>query len=66
MIETIHMKDGSALQVPGIVPKLSRTPGSIKSLAPEVGEQTDQILSEIGLTSQQITALKEKGIAFTH
>jgi formyl-CoA transferase len=66
IIETIKIKDGSALQVPGIVPKLSRTPGSIKSLAPEVGEQTDQILSEIGLTSQQIAALKEKGIAFTH
>lgn len=66
IIETIKMKDGSALQVPGIVPKLSRTPGSIKSLAPEVGEQTDQILSEIGLTSQQIAALKEKGIVFTH
>jgi formyl-CoA transferase len=66
MIETIHMKDGSSLQVPGIVPKLSRTPGSIKSLAPEVGEQTDQILHEIGLSSQQIAALKDKGIAFTH
>jgi formyl-CoA transferase len=66
MIETIQMKDGSTLQVPGIVPKLSRTPGSIKSLAPEVGEQTDQILNEIGLSSQQIAALKEKGIAFTH
>ena len=66
IIETIKMKDGSALQVPGIIPKLSRTPGSIKSLAPEVGEQTDQILSEIGLTSQQIAALKEKGIVFTH
>jgi formyl-CoA transferase len=66
IIETIKMKDGSALLVPGIVPKLSRTPGSIKSLAPEVGEQTDQILSEIGLTSQQIAALKEKGIVFTH
>ena len=66
IIETIKMKDGSALQVPGIVPKLSRTPGSIKSLAPEVGEQTNQILSEIGLTSQQIAALKEKGIVFTH
>ena len=66
IIETIKMKDGSALQVPGIVPKLSRTPGSIKSLAPEVGEQTDQILSEIGLTIQQIAALKEKGVAFTH
>ena len=66
MIETIRMKDGSALQVPGIIPKLSRTPGSIKSLAPEVGEQTDQILQEIGLSSQQIAALKDKGIAFTH
>jgi len=66
MIETIHMKDGSNLQVPGIIPKLSRTPGSIKSLAPEVGEQTDQILSEIGLSTQQIAILKDKGIAFTH
>jgi len=66
MFETIHMKDGSTLQVPGIIPKLSRTPGSMKSLAPEVGEQTDQILQEIGLTSQQIAALKDKGIAFTH
>lgn len=66
MIETIQMKDGSALQVPGIIPKLSRTPGSIKSLAPDVGEQTDQILQEIGLTSQQIAALKDKGIAFTN
>ncbi|MBU3561288.1 CaiB/BaiF CoA transferase family protein [Polynucleobacter hallstattensis] len=66
MIETIYMKDGSALQVPGIIPKLSRTPGSMKSLAPEVGEQTDQILQELGLSSQQITALKDKGIAFTH
>jgi formyl-CoA transferase len=66
MIETIHMKDGSSLKVPGIVPKLSRTPGSIKSLAPEVGEQTDQILQEIGLSTQQIAALKEKGIAFTY
>jgi len=35
-------------------------------LAPEVGEQTDQILQDIGLTSQQIAALKDKGIAFTH
>jgi formyl-CoA transferase len=66
VIETIHMKDGSALQVPGIIPKLSRTPGSIKTLAPEVGEQTDQILQEIGLSGQQIAALKEKGIAFKH
>lgn len=66
MIETIQMKDGSALQVPGIIPKLSRTPGSIKSLAPDVGEQTDQILQEIGLTSQQIATLKDKGIAFTN
>ena len=66
MIETIHMKDGSALQVPGIIPKLSRTPGSMKTLAPDVGEQTDQILQEIGLSSQQIAALKDKGIAFKH
>ena len=59
------MQDGSKLDVPGVIPKLSRTPGSIKTLAPDIGENTDEILKSIGLTEVQVASLKERGIAFT-
>jgi formyl-CoA transferase len=64
-IETIKMQDGSSLEVPGVLPKLSRTPGTIKTLAPDIGQNTDEILKEIGLTDIQIANLKERGVAFT-
>ena len=64
-IQTIQMHDGSKLDVPGVIPKLSRTPGSIKTLAPDIGENTDEILKSIGLNESQVASLKERGIAFT-
>lgn len=64
-IETIQMQDGSTLDVPGVIPKLSRTPGSIKTLAPDIGENTDEILRGLGLNEFQVTSLKERGVAFT-
>lgn len=64
-IETIQMQDGSKLDVPGVIPKLSRTPGSIKTLAPDIGENTDEILRGLGLNEVQVTSLKERGVAFT-
>ncbi len=65
-IQTINMKDGTSLDVPGVLPKLSRTPGSIKTLAPDVGQDTDAVLQELGLNPAQILALKERGVAFTN
>ena len=64
-IESIQMHDGTKLEVPSVLPKLSRTPGSIKTLAPDIGENTDEILQSIGLTEAQVASLKERGIAFT-
>lgn len=64
-IENIQMRDGATLAVPSVLPKLSRTPGSIKTLAPDIGENTDEILYGIGLTEAQVASLKERGIAFT-
>ena len=64
-IEHIQMRDGTRLDVPSVLPKLSRTPGSIKTLAPDIGENTDEILQSIGLTEAQVASLKERGIAFT-
>jgi formyl-CoA transferase len=62
MILQTVMADGSTLALPGIVPKLSRTPGSHRRNAPEIGQDTDAVLQDIGLTHAQIQALKDKGI----
>ncbi len=44
MIERITTADGLALEVPGICPKLSATPGAIRTLAPALGEHTAEVL----------------------
>ncbi len=62
MLDEVQMDDGSLLAVPGIVPKLSRTPGGHRRNAPQVGQDTDAVLREIGLSAEQIQALKDKGI----
>ncbi len=62
MIQQVQMDDGSTLAVPGIVPKLSRTPGSHRRNAPNVGQDTLDVLREVGLTPAQIQALYDRGI----
>jgi formyl-CoA transferase len=62
MIQQVQMDDGTSLSVPGIVPKLSRTPGSHRRNAPAIGQDTDAVLQDMGLTSAQIQTLKDKGI----
>ncbi|MBK7617285.1 MAG: CoA transferase [Burkholderiales bacterium] len=44
MIQRIVTATGLALDVPGVVPKLSATPGGIRSLAPGLGEHTERLL----------------------
>jgi formyl-CoA transferase len=62
MIEQVRMDDGTQLAVPGIVPKLSLTPGAHRRNAPTLGQDTDAVLREVGLTDAQIAALHERGI----
>jgi formyl-CoA transferase len=62
MLQQVQMDDGSHLMVPGIVPKLSRTPGSHRRNAPQLGQDGNAILLEMGLTQQQIDTLRQKGI----
>ena len=62
MLQTIAMGDGDALLLPGIVPKLSRTPGAQRRNAPRLGQDTDAVLAEIGLTPAQIAELKRRGV----
>ena len=43
-------------------PRLSKTPGKILKSAPSIGENTDDILKEIGITQLQIEQLRNKKI----
>ena len=62
MLHRIQMDDGDELTIPGIVPKLSRTPGAHGRNAPHIGQDTMAVLQSIGLSDDQIAALREKGI----
>ncbi len=62
MLDERRMDDGSRLMLPGIVPKLSATPGSHRRNAPAIGQDSDSVLRELGLSPEQIRGLKEKGI----
>ena len=62
MLQNIQLDDGSQLTIPGVVPKLSVTPGQHRSNAPALGQDTDAILKEMGLTAAQIEKLKASGI----
>ena len=55
-------RDGHEIDVPGIVPKLMGTPGTVRRAAPRLGGDTDEVLREIGLTAEQIAALRERKI----
>ncbi len=62
MLLTQQTRDGYTVQVPGIVPKLSATPGTIRSSAPHLGDDTDAVLAEAGLSHEQIALLRSKGV----
>ncbi|MCU0967308.1 MAG: CoA transferase [Rubrivivax sp.] len=52
---------GEQVIVPSPVPRLSETPGSIRSLGPKLGEHTEEILREIlGLDDERIAELRAK------
>ena len=62
MLEQVTLDDGSALAVPGFVPKLSLTPGSHHRNAPALGQDTDAVLREVGLSEAQIAELRARGV----
>lgn len=62
MIVDSSLADGTPVQVPGVLPKLNATPGTIRTLAPELGQHTDEVLATLGLDDAKRAALRERGI----
>ena len=62
MILQQQTRDGYTVDVPGIVPKLSETPGTIRSSAPRLGDDTDAVLAGMGLSAEQIAQLRTQGV----
>jgi formyl-CoA transferase len=58
MIQSIVAGDGEPLKVPGVVPKLSATPGAIRSAAPRLGEHTDAVLDSLGFSAAEISSMR--------
>lgn len=61
MLETAHLPDGTEFKIPGIVPKLSATPGGTEWLGPRLGEHTEAVLSALGYAQGEIDRLCAEG-----
>ena len=61
MLQSARLPDGKEFRMPGIVPKLSETPGSTEWIGPQLGEHTAAILERLGYDAQRIAALKAQG-----
>jgi crotonobetainyl-CoA:carnitine CoA-transferase CaiB-like acyl-CoA transferase len=61
MILASRLPDGTAVKMPGIVPKLSATPGEVRWAGPALGADTDKVLAELGFDVEQIVQLRAKG-----
>jgi len=62
MVMKQRTRDGYDVDVPGIVPKLLGTPGAVRSAAPGLGDDTDAVLTELGLSGQDIAALRGRKV----
>jgi len=62
MLLDTELPDGVHVKMPGIVPKLSETPGEVRWQGPTLGEHTDSVLSALGVSAGDIAAMREKGI----
>ena len=47
MLQTVTIPTGEKVLVPGIVPKLSETPGSIEWIGPNLGQHNEEIIGHI-------------------
>jgi len=62
MLIDVEDAELGTLKMQGVTPGFSRTPGNVHKTGPALGEANDAVMREIGLTDEQIAALKDKGV----
>jgi formyl-CoA transferase len=62
MFQQVELPDGQPMTLPGIVPKLSATPGRTKWIGPTLGQHTQEVLDSIGVTPEQLARLRASGL----
>jgi formyl-CoA transferase len=61
MLQTVKLPDGRDCRMPGVVPRLSQTPGGTEWIGPALGEHTDSVLAALGYDADAIAALRTSG-----
>jgi crotonobetainyl-CoA:carnitine CoA-transferase CaiB-like acyl-CoA transferase len=61
MILEAELPGGTQVKMPGIVPKLSGTPGAVRWPGPALGAHTDAVLADLGLDATAIQTLRDAG-----
>ena len=62
MIRSYPLADGESVKLPGVVPRMSETPGETRWVGPELGAHTAEVLSALGYTAEQQQELRRRGI----
>jgi formyl-CoA transferase len=62
MIEHRTLPDGTPIHLPGVVPKLSETPGGTRWVGPKLGEHTEEVLRSIGIDAERLAELRGAGV----
>jgi crotonobetainyl-CoA:carnitine CoA-transferase CaiB-like acyl-CoA transferase len=56
------LDDGTSVTLPGIVPKLTATPGRVQSRAPALGQHTDSVLERLGFDASTRESWRRRGL----
>jgi crotonobetainyl-CoA:carnitine CoA-transferase CaiB-like acyl-CoA transferase len=62
MLLQTELPGGASVKMPGIVPKLSDTPGAVRWQGPALGEHTSAVLAELGIAAHDIQRMKDEGV----
>jgi crotonobetainyl-CoA:carnitine CoA-transferase CaiB-like acyl-CoA transferase len=62
MLEPHLLPDGTPVDLPAAVPKLSETPGNTRWVGPKLGEHTEEVLATLGLDAAAVAELRKQGV----
>lgn len=61
MFLAAKLPGGKSFKMPGIVPRLSETPGAVESVGPALGEHNTEVLQGLGYSAAQVAELQQAG-----